>query len=674
VPAGQPPLAYRFGDVVFDVSTFRLTRGGQVLRVEPKALDVLLFMVRHPGVLLGKQELVDAVWKGVAVTDNALARAVTHLRRVLEDTADHPRYIETVHTRGYRFIAAVEEVHPFPEARVADPAGVRASGADTAPAPQPIGARPPARVLEIVRSESGRGTAAVPRRAALEPVLAAEPVLEPSPPPAARPWRARLRARPVVVVGLLVAVAVALAAGAALRPRGVPTSPQLQSLAVLPLEDASEGPAYFADGLTEEITTEISRLARLQKVINRRSVMQYKGSAKTASVIARELGVDALVTGTVFRTDDRVRVTAQLVDGRNDRVLWAGTAERALGDVLLLHRELVRDLMRAANLQPLPGARETVDWVDPAAYDAYLRGLDGFNTHMPPERIGVALDALREAVERDPGFARAHALLAIASIHAGMNGLNPPRVPAREAADRALALDGTIGEAHAAKGLMLDLWEWQWQAAEEAHRRALELAPNSSLVRMAAARHFGLLGRYDEALREARWAVALDPTAKATHLELSWVLLHARRFEEAGAMLRSVLADADPREPFADFGLTLAEFCDARLGRVSAACVRGADRPVCGLAHAMAGNLDEGQRVLRTSCDPFDTPRNRGIRYPCLQLAAALGDREPLLRRAELVARERRVMGGFLRGPDMYDYLRDEPRFQAALREVGLVQ
>jgi tetratricopeptide (TPR) repeat protein len=385
--------------------------------------------------------------------------------------------------------------------------------------------------------------------------------------------------------------------------------------------------------------------------------------------------VDALVTGTVFHSGDRVRVTAQLVDGRDDRVLWAGTAERALGDVLLLHRELVRDLMRATGLQPLPGAGETVDWVDPAAYDAYLRGLEGFNTYTGPS-MRAALDALRDAIDRDPGFARAHALFAMASIHGGMMGVNPTRVQAREAADRALRLDGRIGEAHAARGFMLDVWDWQWQAAEEAHRRAVELAPNSSLVRMAAAHHFGMLGRYEEALREARWAVVLNPAATATRGELAWALLHARRFEEAAHVFRDILADADPQEPFTDFGLTLMEYCEARLGSVSAACARGADRQGCAMAQALAGNVEEGERVLRTSCGPFDTPQDLGTAYgnQCLQLAATLGDREPLLRFVELAARQRWVIGGFLRGPDTYDHLHDEPRFQAALRQVGLAR
>jgi TolB-like protein/DNA-binding winged helix-turn-helix (wHTH) protein len=644
-------MPFRVGGWEVDPASHTLSGPAGPTRLEPKVLGVLVCLAEHHGRVVSKDQLIAHAWAGTFVGDDVLTRAVSQLRRAFQDDPHHPRVIETIPKGGYRLIAPV-----------------------TFDSPAAVASPHPARVLELVRSESGRAAAAALREA-VEPEADSQPVPEPSPFPAARRGRARLSTRPFVLAGLVLAVALGVAAVTTLRPGGTPASAQVRSLAVLPLEDASDGPAYFADGLTEEITNEISRLARLQKVINRRSVMQYKGSTKTASAIAKELGVDALVTGTVFRIGDRVRVTAQLVDGRDDRVLWAGTAERALGDVLLLHRELVRDLMRAADLQPLPGARETVDWVDPAAYDAYLRGLDGFDTYTAPS-MRAALVALGDAVERDPGFARAHALLAMASIHGGMMGLDPPHAPARAAADRALALDATIGEAHAAKGFMLDVWEWQWRAAEEAHRRAVELAPNSSLVRMAAAHHFGMLGRYDEALREARWAVALNPTAPATRGELAWALLHARRFEEAGAILRGVVGDADPQEPFAEFGLTLVEYCDARLGRVTAACARGADRPVCGLAQAMAGDVDEGQRVLRTSCGPFDTPRDLGSGYSnrCLQLAAALGDLEPLLRFAELAARERWVIGGFLLGPDTYDVLHDEPRFQAVLRQVGLAQ
>jgi tetratricopeptide (TPR) repeat protein len=303
--------------------------------------------------------------------------------------------------------------------------------------------------------------------------------------------------------------------------------------------------------------------------------------------------------------------------------------------------------------------------VDPAAYDIYLKGLAAFNSYAPDSLARAPL-LFRQAVARDPRFARPRAALAIAMVHdRNINGTFDEG-EARRAVDEALSLDPADGEAQSADGVLLDL-DWKWREAEEAHRRAAVLSPNNTLVRMGRSHHFGMLARYDEAIAEARRAVSLDPASDAAKGELFWASMHARRFDECVRLGRELGAS------------WFVEFCEARLGRVSSVCAAGRDRPVCGYAHAVAGDAGEAARILRGSCaslarDLASTSHDVFEHYGtlCLQLSAAMGAPERMLEWTERLVQKHNFFCAYFHGPDTYDLLKDQPRFQAVLRQIGL--
>jgi TolB-like protein len=474
---------------------------------------------------------------------------------------------------------------------------------------------------------------------------------------------------------LVLVLALASAAAIGIR-RSWPVSPAITSLAVLPLENPSDAPDYVADGITDELIGEFSRTAQLDKVINTRSVMGYKGTREPASVIARQLGVDALLTGAVYQSGGRIRITAQLVSARDDRVLWAGSFDREIADVLALQRELATEVMRSVRLRLLPADRAQAPSVEPIAYDLYLRGLQAYN-----EFYIVGSQALfRQAAERDPRFAAAHAMRALALMIGAMGGggWEPGEAQgherAREAATTALALDDTIAAAHTAHAMVLVHRDLNWTEGDEAYRRAIALAPNDSTVRLLYAHHLGLVGRLDASVAEAKRAVALDPGGGAEQGDIQrrfvdaqvlWVVYNAGHWEEC-ATLGEKMGARGPRHGPYNLGLRIIDYCDARLGRAADVCsrVHVQDQPLCGYAQLVAGNREEAQRILQASC--AEGRANTLDVADCPILAAALGNVEPLLRLAE------ELRGWAFLKTRNFELLKDEPRYHALLQEMGL--
>lgn len=286
----DPPGVCRIGEFEFDPAAFRLVRGGTPVHVEPKALDVLHHLLTHHGQVVSKQELIHAVWKDTAVGDNALTRVVAHLRKVLEDPVERPRYIETVPTRGYRFVA------------------------------QPVPVAP--------RTNSSW--------------------LHGGTPPTTRPARRWLAA--VVAVALLVAAAVAVAVvarrmTAARGPEAEAPKSNARTVAVLPFKNLSgdEQQQYLADGITQAVTDTLSQLGGVM-VVSTTSTHRYHDTTLTSSAIARELGVDAFFEGAVIRSEGRTRVSVAYVDGPSGQRLWARSYERDTTDVLVIYDDLASSL------------------------------------------------------------------------------------------------------------------------------------------------------------------------------------------------------------------------------------------------------------------------------------------------------------------------------------------
>jgi TolB-like protein/DNA-binding winged helix-turn-helix (wHTH) protein/Tfp pilus assembly protein PilF len=496
----------RFLDFELSEADFCLTREGERIPLEPKALRVLILLVSRAGRLVDKQELLESVWPDTFVEENTLTRTIANLRRQLGDSSRDSKLIETVPTRGYRFIATVEVV--------GEPFLVPAGQAEQPEAPSATDAAATA-VANSLGSE-----AALPRSetAALETGI-----------------RTRRWLLPAVCL-CLVAI-LCLWRGYGRWHADMP----IRSLAVLPLEDLSPGTRedYFADGMTDELITELARIPGL-RVVSRTSVMQDKGTRKSLDRIARELNVDAVVEGSVVRSGDRVRITAQLIDTRSDRHLWAQSFEEPAGDILTLQDNVAREIAQQTSSVLTPAARAglaNAKYVNPEAHDDYLRGL----YFIQRRDADLAVSYLSKAVALEPDYAAANAGLAealVAKVLTQVQHAAELMPGAITAAKRAIELDPLSGEAYTALGAIDTVYLYDWGGAEQNLRKGMELSPSSADAETWYAIYLTSVGRPAEAVNAVQRAVALDPLSFWANRLLGSMLFYARRYDESLAALK----------------------------------------------------------------------------------------------------------------------------------------
>lgn len=511
---------YQVDDLVVDLAPRRVRRAGEAIRLQALSFDLLVALVRAAPNVVSFDQLSERVWPGLVVTPETIVQRVKLLRDALGDDPHAPRYIEGVRGRGYRLIAevrALTERPGVPESTVPPPL-IETKGEPNA------NARP---LNEAVSVTSPSATAPAPPRPATRVPLG---------------W----------IGGSLAVMALLAASWAMVHYRGagkpaerasVVVSPVLHSLAVLPLENLSgdKEQEYFADGMTDEVITELGRIGAL-RVISRTSAMQYKGAHAPLRDIARKLNVDAIVEGTVLRWRDRVRITAQLIEASSDRHLWAHSYERELKDVLLLQDEVSRDIAEEVRIKLTSQERSLLSeahGIDPEAHDDYLRGRYWCN-EWTVEGISKGRGYFQRALAKDPKYALAHAGVAESFI----DQLNCCGLPvqealpkARESAMKALALDPSLAEAHTSLAMVKLQYDWDWSGAEDELRQAIELNPNYDKAHTWYSIDLLVAGRFDEAVKEAERAQDLDP------LE-SWVveaLYHSRRYDEALREARRVV-------------------------------------------------------------------------------------------------------------------------------------
>jgi TolB-like protein/DNA-binding winged helix-turn-helix (wHTH) protein/Tfp pilus assembly protein PilF len=510
---------YRFLDFELSESDFCLSREGHRIPLEPKALRVLALLVSRAGRLVDKQELLDSVWPKTFVEENTLTRTIAILRRELGDSSRDSKVIETVPTRGYRFIAAVEVLpatEPMPSPTVSEQPGQQVVPSKT------DGEAAPAASSEASEVSLQEDKAGVPRLRWL--LLAAGLSL-------------------LAILGLWV------------RYRRPHAEAPIHSLAVLPLEDLSSGTRedYFADGMTDELITELAHIPGL-RVVSRTSIMQDKGIRKPLAQIARELDVDAIVEGSVVRSGDRVRITAQLIDTRSDKHLWAQSFEGPLGDTLSLQDDVAREISRQTSAALTPAARAGLTnarHVNPEAHDAYLRGL-----YFIQRREGdMAVSYFRKAIALEPGYAAANAGLAEALVTQllvnGRQGADA-MPSAIAAAKRAIELDPYSGEAYTALGAIDTNYLYDWSAAEKNLRKGIELSPSSSDAETWYAVYLTSVGRPTPSVDAMRRAVALDPLSFWANRLLGSMLYYSRHYDESLVALQRSLEIAPDKTGFVE--------------------------------------------------------------------------------------------------------------------------
>jgi len=646
----------RFGEgFEVDPRALELRYIGRALKLERIPLQVLLILIEHKGELVTREEIAEKIWGKDAFldTDNSINGAIRKIRQVLKDDSQEPRYVQTLSGRGYRFIAPVLDV----ELQTPSPAGPESA--------LPQEAEPATTPVKPI-SEEWRGKA------------------DAAPPAAAfRPWR---RFRWFAFLVSCCAIGITAWIGWT-HFYGAGAAHPIRSIAVLPLQNLSGDPAqeYFSDGMTDELITELSRIQSL-KVISHTSVMEYKGTRKHLPQIARELGVDGILEGSVIRENDQVRVTVQLLDGPNDRHIWSESYERPLHGILNLQKEVAETVARQIRITLTPEQQVRLNakrTVDPEAYENYLRGRYFLSTQFTMEQpLLQAKSYFEQSIHKDPGFAPAYSGLADAYLYLALFHAVPEQAgfqSAREALHKALQLDDSIGEAHDTLGVIGWRRDWDWEAAEREFDRAIALAPSYPCAHEDRAEFLAFLGRRPEALAEMTRINQIDfgPGAAMTEAGIYIQLRDYRNLLEASK--RGVASN--PNEWLEHYNLGIAYQGAGKLPeaiseyRKAVELSNGDQDTRASLAHALAavGNRAEAEKILRDldrrSKNSYVSP------YILATIYAGLGEKDKAFQYLEKAYDERSLdISWHLKADLRIDNLRSDPRFQDLARRVQLPQ
>jgi TolB-like protein/DNA-binding winged helix-turn-helix (wHTH) protein/Tfp pilus assembly protein PilF len=625
----------KFGCFEADLRSAELTKQGKRIMLQEQPFRLLAMLIERRGELVTREEVRQKLWPNTIVDfDHGLNKAISKIRDALGDSAEKPRFIETVARRGYRFLADVRDTTQQ-ERQAAAP-----------------------RLLSPVDQGFGRD--------------------------AGQTVGFRVSRRRPVLSWLLSAAAVALLLLSAWmvshRQHAVAN---IRSIAVLPLTNLSGDAAqeYFADGMTDELIAQLGQINAL-RVISRTSAMAYKNTRKSLADVARELDVQAVVEGSVLRVGDRVRITAQLIRVPADEHLWAHSYEGSFPDTLVLQGEVSQAIARQifATVSPRDqGTLRKAKTVNAEAYEAYLKGRYFWNKR-DAAGLKKAIEYFQRAIAVDPGYAQAYSGLADAYALAGgweYGVLTPQEAAprAREAASRAVYLDPALSEGHTSLAFALDVSSWDWNGAEREFRRALELNPGYATAHHWYGYHLMLVGRDNEGIAELKRAESLDPLSLIISAGVADVLFIAHRFDEAMRQLQKTL-DMDPNFAMAHYqrGQVLVQQhkLDAAISEFERAIELAGPSPAfdANLANAYAASGRTAD-ARRTAADLAHLPEQSGSLDANIALIyVGLGDTDQAMRWLDK-AYQAQFEPIMLVRPQ-FDSLRTDPRFQALMSRLGL--
>ena len=641
------PRAYRFGVFEFDPAYGELRKKGIKLKLQGQPLDILAMLLERPGDVVTREDLQKRLWDSDTFVDfdHSLNAAIKRLRDALNDSAETPRYIETLARRGYRFIMPVDS---------------------------------PATPTHSEEASGDRGQPAneLPEHSQRMGVHSIDGV-----PPKTQPLS---RSRAAVGIALVALVA-SLAAGGWFY-RFAPRGETIDSLVVLPFVNASGDPnaEYLSDGITESLINSFSQLPHL-RVKSRDSAFRYKGKQTDARTVGQALGVRAVLKGRVTQRGDDLDISAELVDARDDSQIWGEQYSRKTADIFELQSEIAKEITTALRIR-ISGEDEKriakSSTMDPEAYQDYLKGRYSWNK-INQEGLNKAIEFFQRAIAKDSNYALAYS--GLADSYSLMNGeyiLPPMEVlpKAKEAALKAVELDDTSAEAHASLGIVKHAYDWDWPGAEREYQRSIELNPAYE----PAHRRYGLLlgemGRNEEAIAKFKRALELDPLSVLGYMQLGMEFYFARQYDRTIEQERKALELAPNYIAAHDY--LGAAYLQKSMYKESIAeyekmlvLFPGYPRALADLgnAYAVAGRTTDARKVLDQLNELSKHRFVRGVELA--RIYVGLGDKDKAFECLKRSYDDRSITAfvGFKVDP-RFDPLRSDPRFADLLRRMNLQQ
>lgn len=625
--------SYEFGRFSVNPVERLLLRDKELVPLTPKTFDILLILLENGGHLVEKEDLMKRVWPHTFVEEGNLTQNVSLLRKALGESANGPQFIETVPRRGYRFVAPVRKV-----------------------------------------ASNGNGNAAA---AEVTPTQVAVSVEGP-PPTAVQPRWNVLRNRNLIAGLTLVALVVIVGGVSFFSDRStagdVARASSIQSIAVLPFVDEGVGAdaEFLDDKIAESLINSLSKLPKL-RVVPRSVMLKYKDQDLDPRKIGEELNVRAVVTGRIHRTGDTVNIQAELIDVQNVSQIWGQNYDRRLADMLLVQEEISRDIFDNLRLRLNVEEQKTIE-----AYHLYLKGRNSWNKRTRVE-LQQAIDFFKQAIKTDPNYAPAYAGLADCYNMQVIYGVRKPSEAfpeAKEAATKALELDGTLAEAHTSLAFAKFRWDWDRIGAEREFQAAIKHKPTYAPAHQWYSSYLAAFGRFDEAIASARRAQELEPLSFIASSHLSWILYLAGRTDQAIEECNKML-QLEPNFFPAHRYLGLAYLEKGMHDKAIASFQRGlqlSGSPLVlahlGHSYAVAGKQAEARKVLNQLRE-LENQRYVSA-YTVAGIHTALGDREQAFRSLEKAYEERDVWFMNAKVDPVFKELRNDRRFQTLLTRANL--
>src|SRR5262245_48190961 len=656
---------YIFDDFTLDLDRGCLWRAGQEIKLRYKSFEALKYLVERSGRVVGKEEMMRALWPDAFVTDDSLVQCLIEARRALSDDAQ--RYVKTVPRRGYIFNAPVKE------------SGLSASGA---PGPGAAQAESASAVIEKQEHNEGNTRPEDVERNDKQST---------TPGPSLSRRRSNSAVLPAVIIAaiLLAGLAVALV-WRSNRPRAVKTVAEVRSIAVLPFRsiDAGSGDDYLGLGMADDLITRLSNLRHVT-VRPTSAVRKYAGGEANPPnpvVAGRELDVDSVLEGSIRKSGERIRVTVQLVNVRDGAPLWAEKFDKKFTDILSVQDEVAEQVSQALLLQLTGDEQRLLTKRYTNNVEAYKRYLEGryFLNRRTEAGLQKCLESFQQAIKLDQQYAPAYAGLADAHTIMGLYvyGLLRPHETfpkAKEAAAEAMRIDGALGETHAALGYAKLNYDWDWMEAEREFKLAIELKPDYSALQHYYSHYRMAMGQVEESLAASLRAIDLDRFDLTINVHLGWHYLYARDPDRAVDQLKKTI-ELDPNYAtsylYLGFAYEQKGMNEAAIAEFSKGVAISGDgrRPVIeaalGHAYAVAGRRVEAQRTierLKVAAERrFISPYSIAVIY------LGLGDKEQAFAWLNRAYQERDNWLIYLKVEPRLDPLRSDARFGNLLRRVGL--